>query len=137
MKPDLDTIINAELHFNYVRAPGPGGQNVNKVATAVQLRFNAAGSPSLTAEIKTRLLKLAGKRATSAGEIIINAHRYRSQEKNREDALTRLVTLIQRAEYRPVPRHATRPTRSSQEKRLALKKRRSEIKRGRISPDSE
>jgi ribosome-associated protein len=137
MKIDLATIINNEVQYEYIRAPGPGGQNVNKVATAVQLRFDAAGSPNLTPEIKSRLLILAGRRATSNGEIVISAHRYRSQEKNREDALIRLLNLIRRAEYRPPPRRATHPTRSSQEKRLAQKKRRSEIKRGRSSTDSE
>ena len=134
MEIDLNPIIDNEVRIEYIRSPGPGGQNVNKVATAVQLRFDVAGSPSLPAEVKHRLLKLAGSRATTSGEIIITAHRYRSQEKNRTDALMRLVTLIQRAEHRPVTRHATKPTRSSREKRLAAKKKHSEIKSTRRKP---
>jgi ribosome-associated protein len=130
-KSAINSILENEIQLDYIRSPGPGGQNVNKLATAVQLRFKVAGSPSLTAEIKARLLKLAGSRATGAGEIVINAHRFRSQEKNRADAIERLVTLIQKAEYKPVPRRPTRPTRSSQEKRLSDKKNRSEIKRRR------
>jgi ribosome-associated protein len=130
-KSAINSILENEIQLDYIRSPGPGGQNVNKLATAVQLRFKVAGSPSLTEEIKARLLKLAGSRATGAGEIVINAHRFRSQEKNRADAIERLVTLIQKAEYKPVPRRPTRPTRSSQEKRLSDKKNRSEIKRRR------
>ena len=130
-KSTINSILDTEIQLDYIRSPGPGGQNVNKLATAVQLRFNASGSPSLTTEIKTRLLKLAGRRATGNGEIIINAHRYRSQEKNRADAIERLVALIQKAEYKPVPRRPTRPTRASQERRLAHKKNRSETKRRR------
>jgi ribosome-associated protein len=129
--PDIPGILENEIQLDYIRSPGPGGQNVNKLATAVQLRFDAAGSPSLTAEVKARLLKLAGSRATGSGEIVINAHRYRSQEKNRADAIERLVALIRKAEYKPAPRHPTRPTRASQEKRLAHKKNRSEVKRRR------
>jgi ribosome-associated protein len=127
----IKSILDNEIQLDYIRSPGPGGQNVNKLATAVQLRFDAAGSSNLTPEVKTRLLKLAGSRATSAGEIVINAHRYRSQEKNRLEAIERLVNLIRRAEYQPIPRRPTRPTRSSQEKRLSEKKSRSAIKRHR------
>ena len=128
---DIKIILDNEIQLDYIRSPGPGGQNVNKLATAVQLRFNVTGSPSLTMEIKTRLLKLAGSRATGAGEIVMNAHRYRSQEKNRADAIERLVALIRKAEYKPITRRPTRPTRSSQEKRLSEKKNRSAIKRHR------
>jgi ribosome-associated protein len=81
-KSAINSILENEIQLDYIRSPGPGGQNVNKLATAVQLRFKVAGSPSLTEEIKARLLKLAGSRATGAGEIVINAHRFRSQEKN-------------------------------------------------------
>jgi ribosome-associated protein len=129
--PDIPGILENEIQLDYIRSPGPGGQNVNKLATAVQLRFDAAGSPSLTAEVKARLLKLAGSRATGSGEIVINAHRYRSQEKNRADAIERLVALIRKAEYKPAPRRPTRPTHASQERRLAHKKNRSEVKRRR------
>ncbi len=128
MKPGPISLPEDELHFEYIRAPGPGGQNVNKVATAVQLRFNAAGSPSLAPEVRARLLKLAGNRVTINGEIVINAHQYRSQEKNRQDAISRLTSLIERALTPPKARYATRPTRSSREKRLKLKRKRSEIK---------
>jgi ribosome-associated protein len=129
--PDIPGILENEIQLDYIRSPGPGGQNVNKLATAVQLRFDATGSPNLTAEVKARLLKLAGSRATGSGEIVINAHRYRSQEKNRADAIERLVALIRKAEYKPAPRRPTRPTRASQERRLAHKKNRSEVKRRR------
>ena len=131
LKINIQAILENEIQLDYIRSPGPGGQNVNKLATAVQLRFNAAGTSRLPEEVKVRLLKLAGSRATSNGEIVINAHRYRSQEKNRTDAIERLVTLIQKAEYKPVPRHPTRPTRASLERRLAHKKNRSEVKRRR------
>jgi len=133
-KTVLSEILENEIQLDYIRSPGPGGQNVNKLATAVQLRFDVTGSPHLTSEIKIRLLELAGSRATGTGEIVINAHRFRSQEKNREDAIERLVTLIQRAEYKPAPRQPTRPTRASRERRLAVKRNRSMIKRNRKTP---
>ncbi len=130
-KSAIEAIIDNEIQLDYVRSPGPGGQNVNKLATAVQLRFDVNSSPSLSVEVKDRLLKLAGSRATGTGEIVIQAHRFRSQEKNRADAIERLVAFIRRAEYKPATRHPTRPTRASQERRLAAKKNRSEIKRRR------
>ena len=133
-KPDLSGILEKEIQLDYIRSPGPGGQNVNKLATAVQLRFDVSGSSNLTSEIKTRLLKLAGSRATGTGEIVITAHRFRSQEKNREDAIERLVTLIHRAEYKPATRHPTRPTRASRERRLAMKRNRSNTKKNRQTP---
>lgn len=131
------TIDEGELEFSFVRAPGPGGQKVNKTATAAQLRFDAAGSPSLPQEVRQRLLKLAGSKATQEGEIVIEAKRYRSQQRNRDDARERLKRLIQRATKRPKRRRRTRPTATSREKRLRQKRRRGEIKRLRRPPPTE
>ena len=133
MIPITDTLSlgEDELDFEFVRASGPGGQNVNKVSTAVQLRFDAADSPSLPAEVRARLLKLAGRRATEAGVIIIDARRYRTQERNRQDAVERLVALIRRATERPKPRRRTRPTAASRKRRIDEKKRRGAVKRRR------
>jgi ribosome-associated protein len=119
-----------ELHFDYVRASGPGGQNVNKVATAVQLRFDVRAS-SLPEEVKTRLIRLAGRRATSEGLIRIEAKQFRTQEQNREEAVQRLVDLIRRATVKPRVRRKTKPTKASKEERIQRKKKRGEIKRGR------
>ena len=124
-------IDESEIEEEFVRASGPGGQNVNKVATAVMLRFNAAGSPSLTDDVRERLRRVAGKRMTRDGVIVIHARRYRTQERNRRDALDRLVTLIRRATERPKPRRRTKPTGASRETRLQTKRRRSEAKRRR------
>ena len=122
-------IPDDEISLEFVRASGPGGQNVNKVSTAVQLRFDAAGTESLAPEVKERLLKIAGNRVTDEGVVIIEAKRFRSQEKNRKDAIDRLTEMVRKAAVKPTPRRKTRPTAASREKRLSQKKRRSEVKR--------
>jgi len=126
-------IEDRELSFEFVRSSGPGGQNVNKVATAAQLRFDAMGSPSLPERVKERLPKVAGRRMTVDGVIVIDARRYRTQERNRQDAIDRLVRLIQKAAERPKRRRATMPTRASRERRLRTKKRRGRLKKDRGS----
>lgn len=122
------SIGEGELEERFIRASGPGGQNVNKLASAVQLRFDARRSPSLPDEVRTRLERLAGRRLTRDGVIVITAQRHRTQERNRQDALDRLVELIRQAAVPPVPRRATRPTAGSRERRLESKKRRASIK---------
>lgn len=127
------SIPESELQFDYIRAAGPGGQNVNKVATAVQLRFDVAGSASITAEVKVRLIRLAGKRMTSEGVLVIEARRYRTQEQNRADAVARLAALIEKASQAPAIRKATKPSFAARESRLKEKKNRGQIKRTRSS----
>ena len=123
----------SEVQVDFVRASGPGGQNVNKGATAVQLRFDAANSPSLPDDVRRRLVRLAGSRATGDGVIVIDARRYRSQERNRQDAIERLVTLIQEAAREPRERRRTKPTAVEKQRRLETKRRQSEKKRLRRS----
>lgn len=122
-------INESEIQLEFVRASGPGGQNVNKVATAVQLRFDVRHSPSLPADVRERLIRLAGKRITSDDVLIIDARRFRTQEQNREDAIARLVELIRQAAEKPKVRRATKPTLASQHRRLEEKRRRGEAKR--------
>jgi ribosome-associated protein len=122
-----------EIHYDFIQSSGPGGQNVNKVATAVQLRFDARNSKALKPAVRERLYKLAGKRVNSAGEIVIEARRHRTQLRNREDALERLLQLIEKASIPPKIRHKSQPTIASRLRRLNTKKHRSEIKKLRRS----
>ena len=128
------TIPEDELEFRFYRSGGPGGQNVNKVATAVQMRFDARNSPSLNEGTRARLMKLAGSRLTLDGVILINAVRFRTQERNRADAMARLQAMVDEASVAPTYRVPTRPTRASKERRLEGKVRRSGIKSGRGKP---
>jgi ribosome-associated protein len=128
---DTLAIPDDELVERFVRATGPGGQNVNKVATAVELRFDVAASPSLPDAVRERLLAKRDRRLTQDGVFVISAQRFRTQERNREDARVRLATFIQSGLRAPTPRVATRPTRASRQRRLDAKRGRSTIKQGR------
>ena len=125
---DRISIDESELEERFIRASGPGGQNVNKLASAVQLRFDVRGSRNLPDDVRARLERLAGRRLTRQGTLVIAAQRHRTQERNRQDALDRLIELIRRAAVAPVPRRATRPTAGARERRLQSKKRRGSIK---------
>lgn len=120
-----------EIDEQFIRSSGPGGQNVNKVATAVQLRFDVARSTNLPDAVRERLKRLAGRRLTGDGVLIIEARRYRTRERNRRDALDRLIALVRKAAVAPTPRRATRPTAASKRRRLEGKQRRGALKRGR------
>ena len=122
-------IDEREIEEQFVRASGPGGQNVNKLSTAVQLRFDVRHSPSLPPEVRTRLERLAGARLTRDGVLVIIAQSHRTQGRNREDALERLLDMIRQAAVAPVKRRPTRPTKASRERRIESKKRQSSIKR--------
>ncbi len=126
-----------ELEFSFIRASGPGGQSVNKVSTAVQMRFDARRSPSLTDAVSTRLQALAGSRLTQDGVIVITANRHRTQERNRADAVERLVALIAKAALAPVARRPTRPTKASRAKRVDDKIKRGGVKAMRGRPGGE
>jgi ribosome-associated protein len=126
-----------ELEERFIAAAGPGGQNVNKVATAVQLRFDAARSPALSPAVRARLAVLAGRRMTADGVVLIAANRFRTQERNRADARERLMALLQQAAVAPERRIATRPTLASKRRRLEAKSTRAAVKRGRARPEGE
>jgi len=126
----------SEIEESFVRASGPGGQNVNKVSSAVQIRFDLSGSRSLPQDVRERLARLAGRRRTGDGVIVIIAQRYRTQERNRRDALDRLIALIRRAAVPPTPRRPTKPSRAAKERRLQAKARRATVKQQRrTAPD--
>jgi ribosome-associated protein len=129
-------IDEREIDFDFIRSSGPGGQNVNKVSTAVRLRFDARGSSSLPEDVRERLIRLAGRRLGDDGFLTIHARQGRTQETNRRDAIKRLVELLEKAVERPIPRRATRPTAGSRQRRLDAKRRRGETKQARRTGSS-
>jgi ribosome-associated protein len=133
---DSISIDEAELQESFVRSSGPGGQNVNKLSTAVQLRFDVRHSPSLPNDVAVRLMRLAGKRMTKDGVLVLIAQNHRTQERNRAEAQERLIELIRQAAVRPVPRRATKPTKAAKQRRIESKKRRSNVKALRQSKPS-
>jgi ribosome-associated protein len=130
-------IDERELRFEFIRATGPGGQKVNKSSSAVQLRFNVLGSPSLPEEVRSRLATLARRRMSEEGVLVIEAKRFRSQDRNRQDAVDRLCALIRQAARKPRRRRPTRPSSAARERRLQEKKKRSELKKQRGRPDGD
>ena len=131
------SLAESEIEETFIRSPGPGGQHVNKTESAVQLRFNARNSTGLSNAVFLRLKTLAGRRMTRAGVIVITANRFRSQERNRGDAIDRLVDLIRRAAVAPKRRRVTKPTGASKQRRLEAKSRRADIKKGRGKPGTQ
>jgi ribosome-associated protein len=125
---DSIAIDETELEESFVRSSGPGGQNVNKLSTAVQLRFDVRHSPNLPQDVRARLERLCGRRLSKEGVLVIVAQRHRTQDRNRQDALNRLIDLIRQAAVRPIPRRPTRPTKASRQRRLESKKHRGGIK---------
>jgi len=129
------SIDEKEIKESFVRASGPGGQNVNKVSTAVQLRFDVLRSPSLPEDARQRLIRIGGKRVTDDGVLVIDARRFRTQDRNRQDARDRLVEIVRKAARIPKPRKATRPTAASRQRRIEEKKQRGKVKRMRRAPE--